>query len=58
MMWLFIFFLCLWDLIVENKASIIASIVAFMVLCTGNVLAAGLVWLGIFAIIKTVELKY
>ena len=51
-MWILLSLIFLWEIIVEYKATFIATIIAFMILCGGQVVPAIITWLIIYLLCK------
>ena len=51
-MWILLSLIFLWEIIVEYKATFIATIIAFMILCGGQVVPAIITWLIIYSLCK------
>lgn len=47
-MWTLLSLIFLWEIIVEYKATFIATLLAFMVLCGGQVVLAIITWLVVY----------
>lgn len=51
-MWTLLSLIFLWEIIVEYKATFIATILAFLVLCGGQVPLAIITWLIVYTLFK------
>lgn len=51
-MWTLLSLIFIWEILVEYKATFIATILAFLVLCGGQVPLAIITWLIVYALFK------
>lgn len=56
-MWTLLSLIFLWEIIIEYKATFIATILAFIVLCGGQVVAAIITWLIVYSLCKLFDYK-